>query len=124
MLPVCVQTVFVPDLQEAVRFHTTALGYEVKATYGPCIVQLKTGATTLILQQLEAGSVPASPMTVLSFQTEDIQASMRAIVAAGGELLHAEPQRCPVGVFVMFRDPAGVVHDLLQFDPGRGDAAG
>jgi hypothetical protein len=44
---------------------------------------------------------------------------MRAIVEAGGELLHPEPQRCPVGVVVMFRDAAGVVHDLLQFDAGR-----
>ena len=116
MLPVCVQTIFVPDLREAVGFYTEALGYEVKATHGPCITQLKTGATTLILQQIEAGLPPATPSTVLSFQTEDIRASMRRVVEAGGVLVHPEPQRCPVGVFVMFRDRAGVLHDLLQFD--------
>lgn len=116
MLPVCVQTIFVRDLDEAVRFHAQGLGYEVKAAYGPCIVQLKTGSTTLILQQIEAGSQPAAPATVLSFQTEDIHASMRRIVEAGGELVHDQPQRCPVGVFVMFKDRAGVLYDLLQFD--------
>lgn len=116
MLPVCVQTIFVPDLAQAVRFYLEGLGYEIKATYGPCIVQLKTGSTTLVLQQIEAGAHPAAPTTVLSFQTEDIQASMRRVVEAGGELVHAEPQRCPVGLFVMFRDRAGVLCDLLQFD--------
>ena len=119
MLPVCVQTIFVPDLQEAVRFHTQAFGYEVKATYGPCIVQLKTGSTTLILQQLEAGKPPSTPTTVLSFQTDDIQAAMRRVVEAGGELLDDAPQRCPVGVAAMVQDKAGVVYNQLQFDPGH-----
>jgi predicted enzyme related to lactoylglutathione lyase len=116
MLPVCVQTVFVPDLDEAVRFYSEALGYEVKTTYGPCIVQLKTGATTLILEKMQAGSQPASPSTILCFQTEDIRASMRKIVEAGGELVDAQPRRCPVGVVAMFKDRAGVLYQLLQFD--------
>lgn len=115
MLPVCVQTVFVPDLEEAVRFYTSGLGYKVKATYGSCIAQLKTEATTLILQQIEAGARPDVPTTVLSFQTDDIHASMRKIVEAGGELVHASPQTCPVGIFVMFKDKAGVWYELLQF---------
>lgn len=119
MLPVCEQTIFVADLDDAVRFYTAGLGYEVKATYGLCIVQLKTGATTLILQQIEAGSQPGASSVVLSFQTEDIHASMRQVVDAGGVLLHAEPQRCPVGLFVMFRDPAGVLQSLLQFDAAQ-----
>lgn len=116
MLPICVQTVFVPDLKQAVAFFQSALGYEVKANYGDCITQLRTGATTLIVQQIEPGTGPQAPMTVLSFQTEDIHAAMRSVVEAGGELLHETPMKCPVGVYVMFRDKAGVVHDLLQFE--------
>lgn len=115
MLPVCVQTIYVSDLEQAIRFYAEGLGYEVKATYGPCIAQLRTGSTTLVLEQIE-GSHPETPATVLSFQTDDIQVAMRRVVEAGGELVHSEPQRCPVGVFVKFRDPAGVLHDLLQFD--------
>jgi predicted enzyme related to lactoylglutathione lyase len=116
MLPVCVQTIYVSNLQEAVRFYADALGYEVKASYGSCIVQLKTGSVTLILEEIEAGGQPSTPATVLAFRTEDIQASMRRVVEAGGELLHSSPQRCPVGVFVNFKDKAGVLHSLLQFD--------
>ncbi len=116
MLPVCVQTIYVHDLEQAVRFYSEGLGYEVKATYGSCITQLKTGATTLILEQIEPGSQPTSPMTVLAFQTADIQASARTIAEAGGEIVDAEPRRCPVGLVVSFKDRAGVLHNLLQFD--------
>ena len=70
MLPVCVQTVYVPSLA-----------------------------------------------TVLAFQTDDIRAAMRQVAAAGGELLDAQPRRCPVGAVAMFSDRSGVVHELLQFDP-------
>jgi predicted enzyme related to lactoylglutathione lyase len=122
MLPVCVQSVYVPNLQEAIDFYAAALGYEVEATYGGCIAQLRTGGTTLILQEIEPGGEPASPATVLAFRTDDIHASMRRVVQAGGELLHRVPQPCPVGVFVGFRDKAGVAYELLQFDPRPADA--
>lgn len=116
MLPVCVQAIHVPDLEEAVRFYAAALGYEVKERYGPCIAQLRTGATTLVVQQIEPGAEPVVPGTILCFQTEDIRASMQKVVEAGGRLVHAQPQRCPVGDFVLFRDRAGVMFELLQFD--------
>jgi hypothetical protein len=41
---------------------------------------------------------------------------MRKIVEAGGELMDAEPRRCPVGVVAMFKDRAGVLYQLLKFD--------
>ena len=116
MLPVSVQTIYVSHLEEAIGFYSSALGYEVKATYGACIAQLKTGSTTLILQEIEPGTHPQTPTTVLSFGTDDIHASMRSVVNAGGELFHSAPQKCPVGVFVTFRDKAGVLHELLQFE--------
>ena len=61
MLPVCVQTIYVSHLEEAIGFYSSALGYEVKATYGACIAQLKTGSTTLILQEIEPGTHPRHP---------------------------------------------------------------
>ena len=75
MLPICVQTIFVSDLERAIRFYSDGLGYEVKARYGPCIAQLKTGSTTLILEQIE-GLHPEAPTTVLSFQTTDRASKM------------------------------------------------
>jgi predicted enzyme related to lactoylglutathione lyase len=116
MLPICVQTIYVDDLAGAIRFYSAALGYEVKATYGPCIAQLKTGATTLILEERMGDTAPAMPCTVLAFESRDIQADMRRVAEAGGQLLDTAPQRCPVGVYAMFKDPDGAQHSLLQFD--------
>ena len=116
MHPICVQTVYVPELQAALNFYTTALGYEVEQTYGPCIAQLKTPGTTLILQEIEPGQAASlRPCVALAFQTEDIAASMRQVQQSGGTLLHDTPQPCPVGLYVQFTDPAGVLHELLEF---------
>jgi len=120
MLPICVQSVHVPDLAAAVRFHESALGYTVKARYGDCIVQLATGATTLVLQEIEPGTLPQEPRTILAYQTNDIHASMKAVTAAGGRLLQEQPEPCPVGLVMKFEDVSGVVHELLQFSEGRG----
>lgn len=116
MNEVCVQTIYVPNLALAMDFYVQALGYEVKARYGPCIAQLQTQGTTLVVQQLEAGQAgPDRPSAVLAFRTENIAETMGQVVAAGGTLLNETPQPCPVGVFVAFRDVAGVHHELLQF---------
>lgn len=120
MLPICVQSIHVRDLAAAVRFYETALGYAVKARYGDCIVQLATGSTTLILQEIEPGTLPTDARTLLAFQTEDIHASMAAVTAAGGRLLQDQPEPCPVGVVVKFEDASGVMHELLQFSEPRG----
>ena len=59
--------------------------------------------------------VPTVHVQVLAFQTEDIAESMAQVVAAGGTLLNDRPQPCPVGIHIGFKDPAGVLHELLQF---------
>jgi lactoylglutathione lyase len=116
MNKVCVQTVYVSDLARAMDFYVQALGYEVEARYGSCIAQLRTTGVTLIIQELNPDqTMPDRPCTVLAFRTSNIEDSMRQVVAAGGELLHDAPQPCPVGVYIAFKDPSGVLHELLQF---------
>lgn len=116
MNEVCVQTVYVPNLARTVDFYVCALGYEVKARYGHCIAQLRTQGAALVIQELEEGqTTPDRPSSVLAFRTDDIEESMKQVVAAGGTLLNEEPQPCPVGVYVAFKDPSGVLHELLQF---------
>lgn len=116
MKEICVQTIYVSDLTHALDFYTQALGYEVKARYGSCIAQLQSQGATLVIQEIERGQAcPDRPCTVLAFKTDDIAESMAQVVAAGGILLNDKPQPCPVGVFIAFKDPAGVLHELLQF---------
>ena len=116
MNEVCVQTIYVTNLAHAVDFYVQALGYEVKDRYGQCIVQLSTQGTTLVIQEIEqAQTFPERPSSVLAFKTENIDESIRRVIAAGGIVLHDKPQPCPVGVYVAFKDPSGVLHELLQF---------
>lgn len=116
MKEICVQTIYVTDLTQALDFYTQALGYEVKARYGACIAQLHTQGATLIVQEIESGQAcPDGPCTVLAFQTDNIAESMAQVVSAGGTLMTDKPQPCPVGVYVAFKDPVGVLHELLQF---------
>lgn len=123
MNEVCVQTIYVSNLARAVDFYVHALGYEMKARYGQCIAQLRTQGATLVIQEIEEGqTIPDRPSTVLAFRTDNIAESMAQVVATGGTLLHEEPQLCPVGVYVAFKDPSGVLHELLQFtDASRHD---
>ena len=115
---ICVQTIYVSNLPQAVDFYVRALGYEVQERYGDCIVQLRTKGTALVVQELEPGqTVPDRPSSVLSFGTDNILESMAEVLAGGGTLMSEAPQPCPVGVFIGFKDPAGVVHELLQFSP-------
>ena len=115
MFPVCVQTLYVRDLARAVDFHAHALGYQVEATFGDCIAQLVTHDMVLVIQQIEDDD-PIEPGTVLAYQVDDIHDAADRVRAAGGTLLHEQPVRCPVGWVIRFRDPAGIVHELLQFD--------
>lgn len=116
MKEICVQTIYVTNLTQALDFYTQALGYEVKARYGSCIAQLHTHGATLVVQEIESGQAsPDTPSTVLAFRTDNIAESMAQVVAAGGILLNDNSQPCPVGVFITFKDPAGVLHELLQF---------
>ncbi|MES2973880.1 MAG: VOC family protein [Pseudomonadota bacterium] len=110
------QTIYVSNLARAVDFYVHALGYEVKARYGQCIAQLRTRGATLVIQEIEDGqTIPDRPCAVLAFQTDNIAESMAQVVAAGGTLLNDKPQPCPVGVYIAFTDPSGVLHELLQF---------
>jgi len=119
MHQVCVQTIYVTDLKRAVNFYEAGLGYEIEAEYGDYIVQLKTEGITLILQEVQGDdSIPSEPKTVLAFQTDDILGSITTLKASGARILHNEPQPCPVGRYVTFEDPTGIMHELLEFCKG------
>lgn len=82
MLPICVQTIFVSDLDRAIRFYRDGLGYEVKARYGPCIAQLKTESTTLILEQIE-GRILRRPQPFFHFKPPTYEQPCAVLLTPG-----------------------------------------
>ncbi|RYV01073.1 hypothetical protein SOPP22_16040 [Shewanella sp. OPT22] len=116
MKPICVQTIYVTDLQKSLSFYQQGLEQKIEEQYGDCIVQLQSEGTALILQQIETGTLLTKPQTKLAFQSDDIYADIERLKASGATVLHDQPQSCPVGVYVAFEDIDGIGFELLQFE--------
>lgn len=112
MKPICVQTIYVSDLDKALTFYNQALGYNVQERYGNCIVQLKSEGAVLILQKVDGDDEPS---VKLAFQSEDIEADIAMLKSSGAKILHDEPQQCPVGIYIAFEDIDGIGHELIEF---------
>lgn len=119
MARVCVVAVNVVDMDRSIDFYSAALGFKVEdRTHYPEIVQLEHDGIPFLLQKAAAAArvdYPRQAQSLLNFETDDIASAVLRLRKAGAEILHKEPQPCPVGVFVAFRDPSGNVHELVEF---------
>ena len=115
MKSICVQTIYVKNLEKSLNFYQQSLGQKILERYGDCIVQLQSEGVALVIQQIEPDSIPTEPQVKLAFQSEDIDADMAQLKASGATLLHDAPQSCPVGLYVAFEDIDGIGYELLQF---------
>ncbi len=109
----------VHDLPEARRFYGETLGLRTSEEYGLMWLHLAGGRDTLVYEQSDA--VPAS-FTILNFEVDDIDATVRALAARG---VHFEryddlPQD-DSGIFrdegpyiAWFKDPSGNLLSVLQ----------
>ncbi|MFX3675174.1 MAG: VOC family protein [Paenisporosarcina sp.] len=119
MSQVCVIGIYVPNIQEAIHFYTTVLGFEVNKQYGPKIVTLANGDLPLVLEETEKASYNPESKTsgvVLALQTDDINDTVNKLKEHNVDFVVGEPTACPPGKFVSFRDPFGNVLEYLQFD--------
>lgn len=95
------------------------LGFAVKsrASY-PFAVVLDQDAFTLLLAKCERTTsidYPSVAQTLVNIETPDLAATVRGLRADGVDLIHAEPQHAPPGLYVAFRDPFGNVLEYLQY---------
>jgi len=116
---VCVIGIYVPNIQKAIDFYTTVLGFEVNKQYGPKIVTLVHGDLPIVLEESEKSSYIANADTsgvVLGLKTEDINHTVNLLKEHKVDFIVDEPTKCPPGKYVSFRDPFGNVLEYLQFD--------
>ncbi|MCZ8537715.1 VOC family protein [Paenisporosarcina quisquiliarum] len=119
MTQVCVIGIYVPDIQKAIDFYTTVLGFEVNKQYGPKIVTLLHGELPIVLEESEKSSFNANSNpsgVVLALKTEDINHTVNVLKEHKVDFIVDEPTQCPPGRFISFRDPFGNVLEYLQFD--------
>ena len=118
MSQVCVISIYVPDIQEAIHFYTTVLGFEVNKQYGPKIVTLVHGDLPIVLEESEISLDNSDLNTsgvVLGLKTTDIYQTARLLKEHNVDFIVEEPSDCPPGKFISFRDPFGNILEYLQF---------
>ncbi|MGE7920835.1 VOC family protein [Viridibacillus sp. NPDC093762] len=119
MSQVCVISIYVPNIKEAISFYTTILGFELNKQYGPNIVTLVHGDLPIVLEETEEFTYsPDGNNTgvVLALKTEDIHQTVQTLKEHNVNFIVDEPSDCPPGKFISFRDPFGNVLEYLQFD--------
>lgn len=119
MSQVCVIGIYVPNLEKAIHFYTTVLGFEVNKQYGPKIVTLVHGELPIVLEETEASSYTPDgykPGVVLVLKTDDINDTVEKLKKHNVQFIVEEPTACPPGKFISFRDPFGNVLEYLQFE--------
>lgn len=119
MSQVCVIGIYVPNIQEAIDFYTTVLGFEVNKKYGPKIVTLVHGDLPIVLEESEKATYIENTTTsgvVLGLKTEDIYHTVDQLKEHKVDFIVDEPTKCPPGKYISFRDPFGNVLEYLQFD--------
>ncbi|SFB17463.1 MULTISPECIES: VOC family protein [unclassified Bacillus (in: firmicutes)] len=119
MSQVCVIGIYVPNIQKAIDFYTTVLGFEVNKQYGPKIVTLVHGELPIVLEESENALNNLDITTrgvVLGLKTEDIHQTVKLLKEHNVDFIVGEPEVCPPGKFISFRDPFGNILEYLQFD--------
>lgn len=114
---ICVVSIYVPNLQQAVEFYTNTLNFEVNKYYGEKIVSLENGNLPFILEEkqgeLSTGVKPFG--VVLALQTQNIEETLAHLKSKNVQFIVDAPTNCPPGKFISFTDPFGNIIEYLQF---------
>ncbi|MGN1400389.1 MAG: VOC family protein [Bacillus sp. (in: firmicutes)] len=115
---ICVISIYVPDITEALHFYTETLGFTLDKRYGPKIVSLLHKELPIILEESKIArndSERINPGIVLALRTEDIDKTTAFLRSKQVSFVVEEPTECPPGKFISFKDPFGNVLEYLQF---------
>lgn len=100
----------VNDVTAAVKFYSEGLGLPVKKN-SPAWAELDAEGTTIALHAAEGANGGSSP--ILSFQVDDVQASVNALESLGGTL-EGRIREPSFGKVAAMRTPDGHLVSLLQ----------
>jgi lactoylglutathione lyase len=119
MPKVCVVQVNVADMDVAIDFYASKLGFLIlDESHRPYVVVLDSGiGVPFVLNKVDQATTidyPRVAQSMLNFSTDDLTATMNDLKQRGVNFIHHEPQACPVGVYAAFTDPFGNVHEFLE----------
>lgn len=111
---VCVLTVQVTNLEEAIRFYTEVLKFQVNKRYGEKIVSLVQDIP-LILEETETVTLNNSQPVLLGLLSENLDEDIKYLTGKGVKILFDEPKPCPPGRYTIIEDPSGNQIELVEF---------
>jgi len=114
MTQVCVISIYVPNLNEAIDFYTNTLGFELNKQYGPKIASLVHGELPIILEENDDTTYNQDhhmTRVVLGLRTDDIYEMVKFL-----KEIVEEPTNCPLGKYISFSDPFGNILEYIQFE--------
>ena len=114
---ICVVSIYVPNLQQAIDFYTNTLNFKVNQYYGEKIVSLLNGNLPFILEEKQ-GELPADMKpfgVVLALQTKNIEETLAHLKSKNVQFIVDELTNCPPGKFISIIDPFGNIIEYLQF---------
>ncbi len=110
---ICVLTVKVKDMKEAIEFYTHVLGFEVSKHYGDKIVSLVHGELPIVLEESD---IPhAGNQVLLGILSENIEEDFLQLKEKGITVQFDEPQPCPPGRYFIIEDPSGNQIEIIEF---------
>lgn len=112
---VCVLTIKVTNMEEAVDFYTKVLDFNVSKRYGENIISLEHNGLPLILEKAEITDVPTSNTVLLALKSSNIQEDYKRLQDKGVKILFDEPKPCPPGFFFVIEDSSGNQLEIVEF---------
>ena len=109
--------IFVPDIPRAKAFYRDVLGLSLRKETEEQLVFTGSGWTLLAFRCDKSGSVgdyANEPRSVLVFEVDSIERTMRDLAGKGVQFLHAEPSRNEFGRYAAFTDPFNNVHEIFE----------
>lgn len=111
-------SIYVPNLNKAIEFYTNTLGFELNNQYGFKIATLVHGDIPFVLEERENTIINEDNQTsriVIGFETDDIEETIEYFKEKNVNFIIAEPEDCPPGKFISFKDPFGNTIEYYQF---------
>jgi lactoylglutathione lyase len=111
-------TIYVTDLEAAITFYSTVLGFELDERMGDAVATLKHDGPAVVLSKATTArslDYPNESGVVVGLPVTDLDARLAALKSKKVKLVTPDPEPFPMGRFVALRDPSGNVVELLEF---------
>jgi len=109
------------DVARAKKFYEKALGWKITAWGPPKFYQIDTGGPSPVRGALQGRRELLRGQRMIGFEctisVESIDATEKAVLAAGGKVAMARSVIGGVGTLMFFEDTEGNVFGAMQYDP-------